>query len=102
MMDILAWLLPYKGALVLTALAGLLLLDRLVPVAKVTGGLMRVAKNLSLAGVNAVLDTIKASHDDGGKTKVRVAGRIWSAEFDALGFTALGHRDTADGRAVAL
>lgn len=55
MMDVLAWLLPYKGALVLTALAGLLLLDRLVPVAKVTGGLMRVAKNLSLAGVNAVL-----------------------------------------------
>ena len=55
MMDILAWLLPYKGALVLTALAGFLLLDRLVPVAKVTGGLMRVAKNLSLAGVNAVL-----------------------------------------------
>lgn len=54
-MDRLAPFLAYKGIVVMAALAGFLVLDRLFPVAQVTGGLWRVAKNLSLAGINAVL-----------------------------------------------
>lgn len=54
-MDKLAVLLPYKGLVVFSALAIFLVLDRAVPAARVIGGIRRVAKNLSLAGVNAVL-----------------------------------------------
>lgn len=54
-MDRIALLLPYKGAVVLAALVLFLVLDRVIPVAKVTGGLWRVAKNLGLAAVNAGL-----------------------------------------------
>ena len=54
-MDKLAFLLTYKGVVVLGALALLLVLERLFPLARVVGGVQRVAKNLSLAGVNAVL-----------------------------------------------
>ena len=54
-MEKLALLLPYKGAVVLTALALILLLDRLIPAVQVVGGVKRVAKNLSFAAVNAVL-----------------------------------------------
>lgn len=48
-------LLPYKGAVVLSALVLLLVLDRVIPVAKVIGGATRVVKNLSLAAINAGL-----------------------------------------------
>lgn len=54
-MDRIALLLPYKGATVLAALALFLVLDRVIPVAKVVGGAWRVAKNLGLAALNAVL-----------------------------------------------
>ena len=54
-MDQLAFLLTYKGAVVLATLALLLGVERLVPVAKVVGGIRRVAKTLALAGGNAVL-----------------------------------------------
>ena len=54
-MENLTFLLTYKGVIVLAALAVLLAADRLIPVAKVVGGVRRVAKNLSLAGLNAVL-----------------------------------------------
>ncbi|MFN4142631.1 sterol desaturase family protein [Aestuariivirga sp.] len=54
-MDQLAFLLTYKGAIVLGTLALLLVLERLMPVAQVVGGVRRVAKNLSLAGLNAIL-----------------------------------------------
>ena len=54
-MDKLAFLLPYKGLVVFSALAIFLVLDRVVPAARVIGGLRRVLKNISLAGVNAVL-----------------------------------------------
>ena len=54
-MDQLGFLLPYKGAVVMGTLALLLVVERLVPMAKVVGGLRRVAKNLSLAGLNAIL-----------------------------------------------
>lgn len=54
-MDSLTVLLPYKGLAVLSALVLLLVLDRVIPVAKVIGGLARVGKNLSLAAINAVL-----------------------------------------------
>ena len=54
-MDQLTHILAYKGAVVLGTLALLLVLERLVPMARVVGGVKRVAKNLSLAGVNAVL-----------------------------------------------
>jgi sterol desaturase/sphingolipid hydroxylase (fatty acid hydroxylase superfamily) len=54
-MDKLAYLLTYKGAAVLGTLALLLVLERLFPVAHVIGGGRRVAKNLSLAVLNAVL-----------------------------------------------
>ena len=54
-MEQLTHLLAWKGAVVFGALALLLVLERLFPMAKVVGGLKRVAKNLSLAGVNAVV-----------------------------------------------
>ena len=54
-MDDLAFLLTYKGFIVLAALLLLLALERMFPVARAIGGLKRVAKNLSLAGLNAVL-----------------------------------------------
>ena len=54
-MESLAFLLTYKGAAVLGALALLLAVERRVPVAKAVGGVTRVAKNLSLAGLNAIL-----------------------------------------------
>lgn len=54
-MDRIALLLPYKGAVILAALALFLVLDRVIPVAKVTGGIWRVAKNLGLAVLNAGL-----------------------------------------------
>jgi sterol desaturase/sphingolipid hydroxylase (fatty acid hydroxylase superfamily) len=54
-MENLAFLLTYKGAVVLGALALLLVAERLLPVAKAIGGVKRVAKNISLAGLNAVL-----------------------------------------------
>jgi sterol desaturase/sphingolipid hydroxylase (fatty acid hydroxylase superfamily) len=55
MMDFIQLLLPYKGVAVLAALAGFLVLDRVIPAARVIGGLKRVAKNLSFAGLNAIL-----------------------------------------------
>ncbi len=48
-------LLPYKGVVILSVLVLLLVLDRVMPVARVIGGLARVGKNLSLAAINAVL-----------------------------------------------
>jgi sterol desaturase/sphingolipid hydroxylase (fatty acid hydroxylase superfamily) len=54
-METFDWLLPYKGLVVLAALSGFLLLDRVFPAAKVVGGIARVAKNLSFAVVNALL-----------------------------------------------
>ena len=54
-MEELAFLLTFKGAIVLGGLALLLALERMFPVARALGGLRRVAKNLSLAGLNAVL-----------------------------------------------
>lgn len=54
-MDQLAFLLTYKGLVVLGTLGLLLVAERLIPMAKVMGGVKRVAKNLSLAGLNAVL-----------------------------------------------
>lgn len=44
-----------KPVLVLGTLALLLALERIYPMARVIGGLQRVAKNLSLAGLNAIL-----------------------------------------------
>jgi sterol desaturase/sphingolipid hydroxylase (fatty acid hydroxylase superfamily) len=55
MMEILQPLLAYKGVAVLAALAGFLIFDRVIPAARVIGGLKRVARNLSLAGLNAIL-----------------------------------------------
>jgi sterol desaturase/sphingolipid hydroxylase (fatty acid hydroxylase superfamily) len=54
-MDSLGFLLTYKGAIVLGTLAVLLVAERLFPVATVIGGVKRVARNLSLAGLNAIL-----------------------------------------------
>ena len=54
-MEGLSALLAYKGVVVVGALLGLLVLERLFPLAKAIGGLRRVGRNLSLAGVNAVL-----------------------------------------------
>ena len=54
-MEKLLLILQSKGALVLLALVVFLVLDRVFPVARMVGGLRRVAKNLSLAGFNAVL-----------------------------------------------
>jgi sterol desaturase/sphingolipid hydroxylase (fatty acid hydroxylase superfamily) len=49
------FLLSYKGAAVLGALVLLLAAERLFPVARALGGLRRVGRNLSFAGLNAVL-----------------------------------------------
>ncbi len=57
-MDQLASLLPYKLAAVLGWLALLLVLERIFPLARVAGGLQRVGKNLSLAGVNALISPL--------------------------------------------
>ena len=54
-MEGLGFLLTYKGAIVLGTLALLLVAERLFPVATVIGGVKRVARNLSLAGLNAIL-----------------------------------------------
>jgi sterol desaturase/sphingolipid hydroxylase (fatty acid hydroxylase superfamily) len=54
-MDQLATLLTYKGLVVLGVLVFLLGAERIAPVARAVGGLRRVARNLSLAGLNAVL-----------------------------------------------
>ena len=48
-------ILPYKGALVIGALAGFLVLERLFPMARLVHGLRQIGRNLSLAGINAVL-----------------------------------------------
>jgi sterol desaturase/sphingolipid hydroxylase (fatty acid hydroxylase superfamily) len=54
-MEALDTLLPYKGLAVLSALALFMALGWLFPMARALGGLSRVGRNLSLAGVNAVL-----------------------------------------------
>ncbi len=54
-MDRLPEFLTSKGVLVIGVLVVFLVLERLFPVAKAIGGLRRVGKNLSLAGLNAVL-----------------------------------------------
>lgn len=54
-MDRLPEFLTSKGAVVIGVLVVFLVLERLFPVAKAIGGLRRVGKNLSLAGLNAVL-----------------------------------------------
>ena len=54
-MDTMALLLSYKGLVILAVLAVLLVAERLWPVARTLGGLRRVGKNLSLAGLNAAL-----------------------------------------------
>ena len=54
-MDHIAALLAYKGIAVLCVLAAFLVLDRVRPVARVIGGVRRVAKNLSFAVLNAAL-----------------------------------------------
>jgi sterol desaturase/sphingolipid hydroxylase (fatty acid hydroxylase superfamily) len=47
--------LQYKGLVLIGALAFFLALERIYPMARLAGGLRRVGRNLSLAGVNAVL-----------------------------------------------
>ena len=54
-MEGLSHLLAYKGIAVLGTLALLLALERLFPLARIVGGVRRVGRNLSLAGLNAVL-----------------------------------------------
>lgn len=58
MMEQLSSLLAYKIVAVLGWLALLLVLERQFPLARVVGGLRRVAKNLSLAGFNALLSPL--------------------------------------------
>lgn len=57
-MDQLAFFLTYKSIIVVAALVLLLVLDRVFPVARVVGGIRRLAKNLSLAGFNAILSAL--------------------------------------------
>ena len=57
-MEQLSSLLAYKIAAVLGWLGLLLVLERIFPLARVIGGFKRVAKNLSLAGVNALLSPL--------------------------------------------
>lgn len=57
-MEQLSSLLGYKIAAVLGWLALLLVLERMFPLARVVGGFRRVAKNLSLAGFNALLSPL--------------------------------------------
>src|SRR5215216_2355773 len=46
--------------------------------------------------VNLVTDAVQASHQDGGKRQIGIAGGIGRPEFYALGFGILGSRNTAD------
>ena len=54
-MDALTLFLQWKGAVVLAALAVFLVLGWMFPMAPVIGGVVRILRNLSLAGVNAGL-----------------------------------------------
>lgn len=54
-MDRIAVFLQSKGGIVLAVLVALLVLERLFPVARALGGLRRLARNFSLAGLNAIL-----------------------------------------------
>jgi sterol desaturase/sphingolipid hydroxylase (fatty acid hydroxylase superfamily) len=54
-MDRLLPFLQSKSGVVVTALLTMLILERLFPVAHAIGGLRRISRNLSLAGINAVL-----------------------------------------------
>jgi sterol desaturase/sphingolipid hydroxylase (fatty acid hydroxylase superfamily) len=54
-MQQLTHLLAYKGLVVMATLLLLLVLERIYPLARVVGGVRRIGRNLSLAGVNAVL-----------------------------------------------
>jgi sterol desaturase/sphingolipid hydroxylase (fatty acid hydroxylase superfamily) len=54
-MDRIAVFLQSKGGIVLAVLVALLILERLFPVARALGGLRRLARNFSLAGLNAIL-----------------------------------------------
>lgn len=58
MMEQLPDLIAYKVAAVLGWLVLLLVLERVFPLARVIGGFRRVARNLSLAGVNALLSPL--------------------------------------------
>jgi sterol desaturase/sphingolipid hydroxylase (fatty acid hydroxylase superfamily) len=55
MMDRLLAVVSSKGAIVLGILALMLVAERLHPMARAVGGLRRVGRNLSLAGLNAIL-----------------------------------------------
>ena len=57
-MEQLGFFLTYKSVIVVAALVLLLVLDRVFPVARVVGGVRRLAKNLSLAGFNAILSAL--------------------------------------------
>ena len=57
-MEQLSSLLAYKIIAVLTWLVLLLVAERMFPLARVVGGLKRVAKNLSLAGFNALVSPL--------------------------------------------
>jgi sterol desaturase/sphingolipid hydroxylase (fatty acid hydroxylase superfamily) len=57
-MEQLAALMSYKLVAVLAWLALLLVLERMFPLARVVGGVKRVAKNLSLAGLNALISPL--------------------------------------------
>ena len=54
-MDRIAVFLQSKGGIVLAVLVALLVLERLFPVARALGGLRRLARNFSLASLNAIL-----------------------------------------------
>ena len=58
MSEQLSALLAYKAVVVLGWLLLLLVAERMFPLARVVGGLTRVAKNLSLAGLNALLSPL--------------------------------------------
>jgi len=51
-------LMAYKAAVVLGWLCLLLVAERMYPLARVVGGIRRVAKNLALAGLNALLSPL--------------------------------------------
>ncbi|MEI8178720.1 hypothetical protein, partial [Aestuariivirga sp.] len=57
-MEQLSALLAYKAVAVLGWLALLLVAERMFPMARIVGGVKRVAKNLSLAGLNALLSPL--------------------------------------------
>ena len=54
-MDRIAIILQSNGAMVVIVLVVLLIVERLFPVARALGGVSRVAKNLSLGGLNAIV-----------------------------------------------